>query len=258
MMHRARLPSSNPASPTPDGCLSHNAVRSQMPTEEVTNTLQVSVPLRPQPGVVVGKGRQSQVSKLLARAEEDGVLGVEDRGVAAGGVAAGLPVPLLGVQAEELMGAGVSDPGTPACSLLRILTSLESSCWLITESASSAACRLASATVCSILARSVLIISCALRSASETAFCNSDTACRFTSFTASSGKSADTEEVKPPVPAICETELKVKLIDPVFKATQLSGLKKFPIAKCSKYTVIYWKYPQHPAPLCPGTYGTAH
>lgn len=46
------------------------------------------------------------------------MLGVEERGVAAGGVAAGLPVPLLGVQAEELMGAGVSDPGTLPCCWL--------------------------------------------------------------------------------------------------------------------------------------------
>lgn len=52
---------------------------------------------------------------MVSRAEEEGVLGVEDRGVAAGGVAAGLPVPLLGVQAEELMGAGMSEPGTPGC-----------------------------------------------------------------------------------------------------------------------------------------------
>lgn len=43
------------------------------------------------------------------------MLGVDERGVAAGGVAAGLPVPLLGVQADELMGAGVSDPGIPPC-----------------------------------------------------------------------------------------------------------------------------------------------
>lgn len=55
---------------------------------------------------------------MLSRAEEDGVLGVDERGVAAGGVAAGLPVPLLGVQAEELMGAGVSDPGTLPCCWL--------------------------------------------------------------------------------------------------------------------------------------------
>lgn len=55
---------------------------------------------------------------MPSRAEEDGVLGVEERGVAAGGVAAGLPVPLLGVQAEELMGAGVSDPGTLPCCWL--------------------------------------------------------------------------------------------------------------------------------------------
>ncbi|KAK2921106.1 hypothetical protein Q8A73_000591 [Channa argus] len=48
MMHRARLPPSNPTLPTTDGRLSHNAVRSQMPTDEVTNTLQVPVPLRPQ------------------------------------------------------------------------------------------------------------------------------------------------------------------------------------------------------------------
>ena len=47
MRRRARLPPSNPALPTTDGRLSHNATRSQMPTEEVTNTLQVSVPLRP-------------------------------------------------------------------------------------------------------------------------------------------------------------------------------------------------------------------
>lgn len=46
-MRRARLPPSYLASPTTDGRLSHNAVRSQMPAEEVTNTLQVSVPLRP-------------------------------------------------------------------------------------------------------------------------------------------------------------------------------------------------------------------
>lgn len=47
MMHRARLPPSSAALPTTDGRLSHNAVRSQMPTEEVTNPLQVSVPLGP-------------------------------------------------------------------------------------------------------------------------------------------------------------------------------------------------------------------
>lgn len=46
MMHRARLHPSSPALPTTDGRFSHNATRSQMPTEEVTNTLQVSVPLR--------------------------------------------------------------------------------------------------------------------------------------------------------------------------------------------------------------------
>ena len=66
------------------------------------------------------------------------------------------------------------------------LTSLESSCWLMTASASSAACRLASATVRSILARSDVIMSCAFRSASDTAFCSSVMACRFTSLTASS------------------------------------------------------------------------
>lgn len=45
-MHRARLPPSKTALPTTDGHLSHNAERLQMPAEEVTNTLQVSVPLR--------------------------------------------------------------------------------------------------------------------------------------------------------------------------------------------------------------------
>lgn len=68
------------------------------------------------------------------------------------------------------------------------LTSLESSCWLMTASASSAAWRLASATVRSILARSEVIMSWAFRSASDTAFCNSAIAWRFTSFTASSAK----------------------------------------------------------------------
>lgn len=67
-------------------------------------------------------------------------------------------------------------------------TSLESSCWLMTVRASSDACRLASASARSILARSVVISSWALRSASDTAFCSSDMACRFTSFTASSGR----------------------------------------------------------------------
>lgn len=66
------------------------------------------------------------------------------------------------------------------------LTSLESSCWLITARASSAACRLASATVRSIFARSEVIMSCAFRSASDTAFCSSVIAWRFTSLTASS------------------------------------------------------------------------
>lgn len=56
----------------------------------------------------------------------------------------------------------------------------------MTASASSAACRLASATVRSILARSVVIMSWAFRSASDTAFCSSVIAWRFTSLTASS------------------------------------------------------------------------
>lgn len=47
MMHHACLPPSNPALPTTDGSLSYNATRSQMSREEVTNTLQVSVPLCP-------------------------------------------------------------------------------------------------------------------------------------------------------------------------------------------------------------------
>lgn len=52
MMHRACLSPSGPALLTTDGRLSHNTVRSQMPTEEVTNTLQVSVPLSPPPWCV--------------------------------------------------------------------------------------------------------------------------------------------------------------------------------------------------------------
>lgn len=65
-------------------------------------------------------------------------------------------------------------------------TSLESSCWLMTDSASSEACLLASASALSILERSAEIISWAFLSASDTAFCSSDMACLFTSFTASS------------------------------------------------------------------------
>lgn len=74
------------------------------------------------------------------------------------------------------------------CLLSKDLTSLESSCWLITASASSAAWRLASATVRSILALSEVIMSWAFRSASDTAFCNSAIAWRFTSLTASSAE----------------------------------------------------------------------
>lgn len=74
------------------------------------------------------------------------------------------------------------------CLPSKDLTSLESSCWLITASASSAAWRLASATVRSILALSEVIMSWAFRSASDTAFCNSAIAWRFTSLTASSTK----------------------------------------------------------------------
>lgn len=148
----------------------------------------------------------------------EGVPGVVDLGVAAGGVSIGLPAPLLGVT-EELT-AGVS----PCCWACRVCPqmwwcfsqslcwqnepqyravlqplqvslalrpqfqqlSLESSCWLITARASSAACRLASATVRSIFARSEVIMSCAFRSASDTAFCSSVIAWRFTSLTASS------------------------------------------------------------------------
>ncbi len=67
-----------------------------------------------------------------------------------------------------------------------VLTSLESSCWLMTVSAFSEACLLASARALSILERSAEIISWAFLSASDTAFCSSDMACLFTSFTASS------------------------------------------------------------------------
>lgn len=58
----------------------------------------------------------------------------------------------------------------------------------MTVRASSEACRLASARARSILARSVLMSSWAFLSASDTAFCSSDMACRFTSFTASSAE----------------------------------------------------------------------
>lgn len=75
-----------------------------------------------------------------------------------------------------------------ACPAKTLRTSLESSCWLITASASSAAWRLASATVRSILALSEVIMSWAFRSASDTAFCSSAIAWRFTSLTASSTK----------------------------------------------------------------------
>lgn len=53
-------------------------------------------------------------------------------------------------------------------------------------SASSEACLFASARARSIFERSAEIISWAFLSASETAFCSSDIACRLTSFTASS------------------------------------------------------------------------
>jgi len=62
-------------------------------------------------------------------------------------------------------------------------------CWLATTTAaraSSAACLRASNSNFSILARSVATSSHALLSAAATALCNSATACRLTSFTASS------------------------------------------------------------------------
>lgn len=64
--------------------------------------------------------------------------------------------------------------------------SLESACWLIVAIASSAACLRASNIIFSIFPRSVATNSLAFTSAAATAFCNSTTACRLTSFTASS------------------------------------------------------------------------
>lgn len=62
--HRARLFPSSPASPTTDGRLSHNTARLQMPTEEVTNIRQVSVPVRPTPCVCVWEDGGQRASFL--------------------------------------------------------------------------------------------------------------------------------------------------------------------------------------------------